>query len=220
MSLRPVNLELSDVVLDGDLSVPDGATGLVVFAHGSGSSRVSPRNRAVAERLRAGGLATLLFDLLTEDEASDRTLVFDIGLLGRRLAAVVDLTADDDAVATLPVGLFGASTGAAAALAAAAAPAGRIGTVVSRGGRPDLAPRLSDVHVPVLLIVGSADADVLDLNRSAAGQLGGDHELAVVAGAGHLFDGPGQLEEVAELAVSWFRRHLSHGGDATSAGAR
>lgn len=201
-----VSLQVGGVDLVGDLTVPAGARGVVVFAHGSGSSRRSPRNRQVAAVLVAGGLATLLFDLLTEPEARDRRNVFDIGLLGRRLADTVGWVSSRDELRGLPVGLFGASTGAAAALNAAAART-EVRAVVSRGGRPDLSDRLDDVHVPVLLIVGGDDRDVLGMNQEAARHLA-DHRIAVVPGAGHLFEGPGQLEQVADLARDWFLGHL------------
>ena len=203
---RDIELSLEDLTLPGLLEVPDGAAGLVVFAHGSGSSRHSPRNNAVADGLRAAGLGTLLFDLLTEDEGRDRRNVFDIGLLGRRLADVVDAVTDRDEAAGLPIGLFGASTGAAAALDAAAARPDRIRAVVSRGGRPDLAQRRGAVQAPVLLIVGGADTEVLRMNRGVADELGA--EVSVVPGAGHRFEGPGELEQVTELARDWFLDHL------------
>jgi putative phosphoribosyl transferase len=211
---REVSVELKDgLSLPGDLVIPDGATGLVVFAHGSGSSRHSPRNGFVARILQASGLATLLFDLLTpEEEQVDRRtaeLRFDIELLARRTAATLDWLERFDPTATLPVGLFGASTGAAAALVAAAKRPDRVSAVVSRGGRPDLAgPELAAVQAPTLLVVGGADRAVLDLNRTALRQLKGQGELAVVPGAGHLFEEPGALQRVAELATTWFRRHL------------
>jgi putative phosphoribosyl transferase len=203
--MAEIHLDLDGTVLPGTLTVPAHAAGLVVFAHGSGSSRHSPRNRMVAEGLVARGLATLLFDLLTEDEGNDRARVFDIPLLGTRTAAAVD------AVAThapgLPVGLFGASTGAAAALDAAAVRPDTVRAVVSRGGRPDLATRLRDVRVPVLLIVGGDDRQVLALNRDAAAQLTAP-EVVVVPRAGHLFEGPGQLEEVTRRAGDFLLAHL------------
>jgi putative phosphoribosyl transferase len=201
-------IELDDVTLDGDLAEPEGARGLVVFAHGSGSSRHSPRNRQVADGLVAGGFATLLFDLLTEEESRDRRNVFDIALLGRRLAAVVDRMAADPDVGALRVGLFGASTGAAAALDAAAARPDQVAAVVSRGGRPDLSEQRAGVRAPVLLVVGAEDHAVIGMNEQAAADLAAPHELRLVAGAGHLFEGPGQLEEVTGLARDWFDRHL------------
>lgn len=180
-----------------------------MFAHGSGSSRHSPRNREVAAGLRAAGSATLLFDLLTEAEGRDRRNVFDIDRLGRRLAAVVDWVGARPETRSLPVGLFGASTGAAAALDAAAARPDRVGAVVSRGGRVDLAHRPGDVVAPTLLIVGGEDRAVLTLNREVVPRLA-VAEVAVVAGAGHLFAEPGTLDRVTALAASWFARHLHH----------
>jgi putative phosphoribosyl transferase len=198
------------VRLAGDLRLAPGAIGLVIFAHGSGSSRRSPRNRMVANRLNASGIATLLIDLLAPGEEDRRDLVFDIPFLAGRLAAATRWARDDPDVATLPIGYFGASTGAGAALWAAADPANRVRAVVSRGGRPDLAQsRLSQVDAPTLLIVGGADHAVLELNRVAADALGGFHRIAVVPGAGHLFEEPGALEEVAELATEWFVAHFS-----------
>ena len=196
------------VGLPGALVVPAGASGVVVFAHGSGSSRHSPRNVQVAEGLRRAGFATLLFDLLTADEATDRALVFDIPLLAGRLVAAARWLGDGPA-AGLPVGFFGASTGGGAALWAAAELGDGVAAVVSRGGRPDLAgQRLPDVTAPTLLIVGERDDVVLDLNRDAAAQLRCEHELAVVPGATHLFEEPGAIEEVARHATDWFATHL------------
>lgn len=202
---EPVELELTDVRLPADLGVPPEATGVVVFAHGSGSSRRSPRNRRVAASLREAGLGTLLFDLLTEEEGRDRRRVFDIDLLGTRLAEVVD---GGHVPADLPVGLFGSSTGAAAALNAAVERPDEIGAVVSRGGRVDMARDPAAVSAPVRLIVGGADRQVLELNREVAAVLTAEHDLQVVEGAGHLFEGPGELDEVARLARDWFLRHL------------
>jgi putative phosphoribosyl transferase len=206
---RPLDLDIGGVALAGDLGIPAQPSCLVVFAHGSGSSRHSARNRKVAARLQQDHVATLLFDLLTEDEADDRQRVFDIPLLAERLAATVEQVGDHDTeVASLPVGLFGASTGAAAALDAAAMLPERVGAVVSRGGRPDLSARATEVTVPVLLVVGGQDHAVLDLNHEAARVLGGPVDVVVVEGAGHLFEGPGQLDEVADHAAAWFSRHL------------
>lgn len=183
----------------------------MVFAHGSGSSSRSPRNRLVADRLGDAGLGTLLFDLLTHDEVADRANVFDVPLLAGRLRDATRWVRSEAAVAG-PVGCFGASTGAAAALWAAAEAESRIAAVVSRGGRPDLAAaRLAAVTAPTLLIVGGADSQVLRWNREASARLGGPHDLAVVPGAGHLFEEPGALEEVSELATAWFGRHLANG---------
>jgi putative phosphoribosyl transferase len=198
----------SGIAIAGDLTVPETATGLVVFAHGSGSSRMSTRNRQVAQRLQQGRLGTLLVDLLTVDEETDRRNVFDIGLLGARVKTAVEWCSGNPVTAGLAVGLFGASTGAGAALVAAAADE-RVRAVVSRGGRPDLAgSALMTVRVPVLLIVGGNDLEVLELNREAQGMLAGTSELAVVPRAGHLFEEAGALERVGDLAADWFSRHL------------
>ena len=194
----------------GDLVLPRSALGLIVFAHGSGSSRHSPRNRLVARALNERGLATLLLDLLTVEEELDRVNVFDIGLLAERLAAATRWAQNEPSVAALPVGYFGASTGAAAALCAAAELGDEIGAVVSRGGRPDLAAaRLTGVRAPVLLIVGGHDEIVIELNREARSLLRAPSELAIVPGATHLFEEPGALEEVSRLAGEWFERHLT-----------
>jgi dienelactone hydrolase len=206
-----VRLE-NEPALDGDLVRPDHALGLVVFAHGSGSSRQSPRNRFVADRLHHAGLATLLVDLLTEDEdLADRvtgTWRFDIGLLAERLGRFLDWTTHDRTVGQLPLHLFGASTGGGAALAAAAARPDRVASVVSRGGRPDLAgDALPRVRAPTLLIVGSLDRQILALNRQAAQRLVVEWRLEVVDRATHLFEEPGTLERVAELAGDWFTVH-------------
>jgi putative phosphoribosyl transferase len=199
--------------LPGTLTVPDAARGMVVFAHGSGSSRHSPRNIYVADVLHGADLGTLLFDLLTIDEervdALDGRLRFDIGLLSRRLDAAVHTVVGDVRTAALPVGLFGASTGAAAALVTASRLPGIVRAVVSRGGRPDLAgAALQQVQAAVLLIVGSLDQTVLELNQEAARQLRAEHELSVVPGATHLFPEPGALDEVARLATAWFARTM------------
>ena len=200
--------------LAADLEVPEGATGLVVFAHGSGSSRRSPRNRMVASALRAGGLATLLMDLLTGteeevDEGTAGSLRFDIGFLAGRLEAASAWVAADPRLGRMKLGYFGASTGAAAALVAAADLAGAVDAVVSRGGRPDLAgPALDKVEAPTLLIVGSLDEVVIELNREALARLRCEARLEIVPGATHLFEEPGTLEEVARLARGWFREHL------------
>ncbi|WP_431046509.1 alpha/beta family hydrolase [Streptomyces sp. P1-3] len=193
------------VRLPGDLTVPEGAPAVVLFAHGSGSSRHSPRNRAVAQELNRAGLATLLFDLLTPEEEIDRANVFDIGLLAGRLTEVTRWARR----ASVPVCYFGASTGAAAALRAAAEPGADIAAVVSRGGRPDLAgdDRLPHVAAPTLLIVGGRDTTVLDLNRQAQARLRCENRLSVVPGAGHLFEEPGALRAVSDLALEWFRAH-------------
>ncbi len=212
-SERVVAIRAAGASLAGDLVVPEGATGLVVFAHGSGSSRKSARNRQVAAALRTHGLATLLFDLLTPQEESVDAVTaehrFDIGLLGARLVGATDWLREQPATRDLAIGYFGASTGAAAALLAAAARKDLVRAVVSRGGRPDLAgPYLERVEAPTLLIVGGLDREVLRLNRVALKRLRGPAELAVVPGATHLFEEPGALEEVAHLAEDWFMRRL------------
>ncbi|MFI9326994.1 phosphoribosyltransferase family protein [Kitasatospora sp. NPDC052868] len=233
---RELDLPVGGVRLAGRLTVPADASGLVVFAHGSGSSRHSPRNRHVATRLNRSGLATLLFDLLTEAEEPDRRKVFDVELLGSRLTAVTELLSGrradrstdrptdqptdrgdpvgppPDLPPGLPLGLFGASTGAAAALWAAARLGDGVAAVVSRGGRPDLAgaERLAEVTAPTLLIVGGRDTTVIDLNRQARSRLRCESELAVVPHAGHLFEEPGTLDRVAELARDWFLSHLRY----------
>ncbi|SEC48518.1 Phosphoribosyl transferase domain-containing protein [Streptomyces misionensis] len=205
---REVTVPAGAVRLAGRLTVPDGATGVVAFAHGSGSSRHSPRNRYVAEGLHRAGLGTLLFDLLTDAEEGDRDNVFDIPLLAGRLLAATHWLRAEPAVRDLAVGYFGASTGAAAALWAAAE--GRPAAVVSRGGRPDLAaPRLPEVTAPTLLIVGGADPLVLDLNRDARARLRCENRLATVPGATHLFEEPGTLDRVTELARDWFTDHMA-----------
>lgn len=197
--------------LAGDLTLPKDAAGLVIFAHGSGSSRLSPRNRQVAEALNEAELATLLFDLLTAEEELDRAKVFDIALLAERLLAVTRWARREENLRRLPVSYFGASTGAAAALRAAADLGSEIRAVVSRGGRPDLAAEsLAEVTSPTLLIVGGADRQVLALNEEAAGLLRCEHEVAVVPGATHLFEELGALERVSELAADWLSRHSRH----------
>jgi putative phosphoribosyl transferase len=204
---RDLLIDAGGVSLPGDLVVPPDPSALVVFAHGSGSSRRSPRNVAVAERLHRDGLATLLFDLLTDDEARDRRLVFDIGLLARRLAAAVDGVSGGSDLAGTPVDLFGASTGAAAALVASVSVPGVV-AIVSRGGRPDLAgDALERVTAPTLLIVGGADTEVLELNRQALARMRSQTRLEVVPGATHLFEELGALKTVAELASAWFIEH-------------
>jgi dienelactone hydrolase len=208
-----VNIPADALSLEGDLDVKPGAVGVVAFAHGSGSSRHSPRNRQVADVLQDAGLGTLLFDLLdAREEAEDmraQQLRFDVGLLGRRLIAAVDWLASEPATATLPVGCFGASTGAAAALIAAAGRPERVAAVVSRGGRPDLAgEELPNVGAPTLLIVGGADTQVIELNRNAQKQMRCENRLELIHGASHLFEEPGALERVAELAAEWFVRWL------------
>lgn len=207
---REVAIPAGGAQLTGDLRLPPDPVGLVLFAHGSGSSRKSPRNVEVARRLEADGLGTLLFDLLTEDEARRRENVFDIPLLGRRLVSATHWASEQTDLRTLPVGYFGASTGGAAALLAAAQLPSEVAAVVVRGGRPDLAgARLARVQAPTLLIVGGRDTEVLRLNRRAKLRLNGPAQIAVVEGATHLFEEPGALELVAELASDWFASHLA-----------
>jgi pimeloyl-ACP methyl ester carboxylesterase len=208
-----VQIPAAGVVLEADIGMPRPARGMVLFAHGSGSSRFSPRNRYVAEHLQDAGLATVLADLLTlaEERADARTgkIRFDVGLLATRLAAITDWLADQETTAGLSLGLFGASTGAAAALVAAAIRPAHVRTVVSRGGRPDLAgEHLGRVQQPTLLIVGEKDPAVLELNRQARQKLAGQTQLVVIPGASHLFEEPGALEQVAQLARDWFTEHL------------
>lgn len=208
---------MGEIVLGGVLTVPEGSQGVVLFAHGSGSGRHSPRNRLVADALTAQGFATLLFDLLTTDEeradAVSGHLRFDIELLADRLLGATEWVRSGE-VAALPVGYFGASTGAGAALVAAARLGESVKAVVSRGGRPDLAGQgvLERVSAPTLLIVGGLDATVLELNEQALAQIGSVKRLEVVVGASHLFEEPGALDEVARLAGAWFRDHLTASG--------
>ena len=198
------------VTLRGILGLPQNPRGVVLFAHGSGSGRLSPRNTLVARTLQGGGLATLLLDLLEEQEAEDRRKVFDIDLLADRLLAATDWLSHHPATQGLRLGYFGASTGAGAALQAAARLPEAVSAVVSRGGRPDLAgPYLPNVAAPTLLIVGGDDFPVIQMNRDALALLACPKELVIVPGATHLFEEPGALERVAELALRWFRRHLS-----------
>jgi dienelactone hydrolase len=211
---QSARIPLADVMLDADIEVPERAQGLVLFAHGSGSSRHSPRNRYVAEQLQQAGLATVLADLLTVEEeridARTAELRFDIGLLAARLAGLTDWLTENERTAGLGIGLFGASTGAAAALVAAAARPAIVQAVVSRGGRPDLAGEfLRLVRQPVLLIVGGEDPVVIDLNRQAMRELPGETRLDIIPGATHLFEEAGALEEVARLAREWFVDHLT-----------
>mgnify|MGYP006283440329 CR=1 FL=1 len=204
----PVEIPVDGVTLEGDLGIPEGATGLVVFAHGSGSSRKSPRNQFVAERLRNRGLGTLLFDLLTEREDQRYETRFDVDLLVDRLVAASEWVDEEATTRDLRVGYFGSSTGAAAALRAAART--DADAVVSRGGRVDLASAvLADVTAPTLFVVGGADHTVLELNREAYDDLTCEKSLEVVEGAGHLFEEPGALESVADHAGDWFVEHLS-----------
>jgi putative phosphoribosyl transferase len=209
----PVQIRAGSDLLDGDLVVPPRATGLVVFAHGSGSSRFSHRNRSVAEVLQDGGFATLLLDLLTpEEEAVDmqtREFRFDIDRLGRRVVAAVDWAATDTRIAGLPIACFGASTGAAAAIIAAAERPEQVRAVISRGGRPDLAgDALAVAQAPTLLIVGGADDAVIVINESAMRAMQARAHLEIVPGATHLFEEPGTLERVSWLALDWCKRHL------------
>ncbi|MGD9980577.1 MAG: dienelactone hydrolase family protein [Hyphomonadaceae bacterium] len=204
--------------LPGMLAVPEQARGLIIFAHGSGSSRFSPRNAYAARVLQHNRFATLLFDLLTPGESADRRNVFDIGLLARRVVEAIDWARADARTRSLPIGLFGASTGAAAALTAAAGRPNEIAAVVSRGGRPDLAgSALEFVRSPTLLIVGAADSDVIPLNRAAQAKLRCESELAIVPGAGHLFEEPGTLDQALEAASAWFETHIQGEGDGHAA---
>lgn len=211
--IRPVEIPTGNVLLHGDLTIPEGAKGIVLFAHGSGSSRLSPRNRFVARVFNRSNLGTLLFDLLTsEEEAVDiytRHLRFDIDMLAGRLTDAAKWVFDQEETREMRVGLFGASTGAAAALMAAAELGSRISAVVSRGGRPDLAgDTLPEVMAPTLLIIGGLDDVVIDLNEKAYRQLRCEREMKIIPGATHLFEEPGKLEAVADIAAEWFQRHL------------
>jgi dienelactone hydrolase len=210
---RPLSIELADVRLIGELLLPEEARGLVVFVHGSGSSRLSPRNQQVARYLSEQGLATLLFDLLTgSEERIDRItceLRFDIALLTQRLVGVLDWIAAESELSFLPVGLFGASTGAAAAILSAIQRPERVKAIVSRGGRTDLAGgKVQQLHAPILQIVGARDPVTLGLNRKVSQALACEQRLDVVPGATHLFEEPGTLQEVARLAAQWFEQHL------------
>lgn len=210
---EPVSIPLDSIKMEGNLSIPDNATGIVVFAHGSGSSRLSPRNRFVAQQLQGKGLATLLFDLLTPEEeridAVTAQLRFDIELLAIRLVAATDWLLQRPDTKHLDIGYFGASTGAAAALTAAALRPDNVKAVVSRGGRPDLTKEpLANVRSPTLLIVGGRDTPVIGMNEWALDRLRAEKELRIVPGATHLFEEPGKLEEIAVLAGEWFTVHL------------
>ena len=206
---RPRTVTIGDKNLEGFLRLPDKAAGLVIFAHGAGSSRLSPRNNFVADYFSSRDLATLLFDLLSETEAGDRANVFDIELLAGRVVAALDWVRGQAELQSLPAGIFGASTGAAAALVAAANAPDRVAAVVSRGGRPDLAgAALSKVRCPTLLIVGGDDMTVLDLNRAALRSLTCEKQLTVIPDATHLFEEPGTLEQAADAAASWFGVHF------------
>jgi putative phosphoribosyl transferase len=220
---QAVHIPAGPMTLEGDLAVPESAHGVVLFAHGSGSSRHSPRNQYVAQVLQQAGLSTLLMDLLTEDQevvdAETAALRFNIEFLAARLIEATGWLREQPGIVQLPLGYFGASTGAAAALVAAAYLPGRVGAVVSRGGRPDLAGEaLRHVTAPTLLIVGSRDLTVLELNRKALALLSGEKELKIVPGATHLFEEPGTLEEVAQLARDWFDSHLTLREDQRRAG--
>ncbi len=213
---RLVRVSAGPVTVEGNLVVPEGAQGVVLFAHGSGSSRFSPRNRYVAHTIQEGGLGTLLIDLLTEEEERidlrTREIRFDIPLLAERLVGAVDWLRANEETHELSIGLFGSSTGAAAALMAAPRRPEAIGAIVSRGGRPDLAgAALRQVQAPTLLIVGGRDTVVITLNEQALAQLQVEKRLEIVPGATHLFEEPGALEKVAELARDWFRQHLAAG---------
>jgi len=208
--LETVEIAADAEVLRGTMSMPAAARGLVIFAHGSGSSRLSPRNRAVAEGLNGVGLATLLFDLLTDQETGDRRLVFDIPFLGGRLVAATGWARSQAHLKGLPLGYFGASTGSAAALWASTGSDAEVRAIVSRGGRPDLVDaRLERVLAPTLLIVGGHDGTVLELNREAATRMRCHHRVEIIPGATHLFEEPGALERVGHLAAAWFLRYLT-----------
>lgn len=216
---RSVTVAAGRILLEGDLRIPRRARGIVLFAHGSGSSRFSPRNRFVADLLYRAGLATLLIDLLTaREEEIDRVtaaLRFNIGLLAERLVGATDWLTQQPETRSLQIGYFGSSTGAAAALIAATRRPDRVGAIVSRGGRPDLAgPALAAVRAPTLLIVGGEDHPVIDLNEEAMARMTAPVELRVIPGATHLFEEPGALEQVAQLAAEWFVRHLGAAGRA------
>ncbi len=202
-------MKIGAMGLPADVSVPEQASGVIIFAHGSGSSRLSPRNRLVARQLNGAGFATILFDLLTEPEAEDRRNVFNIPLLASRMLEAVTFARNEKNLSHLPIGLFGASTGAAAALMAASEQGSEIGAVVSRGGRPDLALSvLHKVTAPTLLIVGGYDEPVIEMNRTALAALSCEKRLDIIPGATHLFEEPGTLDRVVELTTDWFSRHL------------
>jgi len=211
---EPIEVTIEPEGLKGLLGVPKGAEGLVIFAHGSGSGRLSPRNNHVAQGLRDMGMATLLLDLLTPQEEQDRANVFDIVLLATRLLAATEWVGRTAALAVLPIGYFGASTGAGAAMLAASAAGAHISAIVSRGGRPDLAgaAALARVRAPTLLIVGSRDLPVIDLNRTAMRHLHVESELVIIPGAHHLFEEPGTLDQVIHHAGHWFHAHFAEHG--------
>lgn len=207
---QPVHIPDGPAIIEGMLEIPENACGMVLFAHGSGSSRLSPRNNTVARVLRQSGIATLLMDLLTPEEDQTYATRFDITLLTHRLTVATAWIRKDARVQPLPIGYFGASTGAAAALQAAAKMGDAVAAVVSRGGRPDLAgaDALSKVRVPTLLLVGGNDDVVIELNEAAYALMGGEKELRIIPGATHLFEEPGTLEQVAEQAARWFGNHF------------
>jgi dienelactone hydrolase len=213
---EPVHVKSAGVILEGNLAVPENANGIILFAHGSGSGRHSPRNQYAAKVLQQAGLGTLLMDLLTaeEEKVDDYTmhLRFDIPLLAQRLAGAAEWLAGNPETRHLPIGYFGASTGAAAALVAAAKSPDAVKAIVSRGGRPDLAGTLlSKVKAPTLLIVGGDDKSVIEMNEEAQKQMRAECKLVIVPGATHLFEEPGALEQVSKLAADWFTRHLKGG---------
>lgn len=215
---RLVEISTDSITLEGNLGIPEGAEGIAVFVHGSGSSRMSPRNQFVAGSLRRGGLATLLFDLLSKEEEKidihTRQLRFDIDLLTRRVLGAIQWIADNPDTKDLRIGYFGSSTGAAAALIASVELPGTVGAVVSRGGRPDLAMSvLARVKAPTLFIVGGNDRPVIDLNRRALEKMSAEKKLEIVPNAGHLFEEPGTLEQVVGLAGEWFGRYLTVGNE-------
>jgi putative phosphoribosyl transferase len=201
-------MKIGALVLPAEVIAPEQASAVVIFALGSGSSRLSPRNQQVAQRLNQAGIVTVLFDLLTEEEAADRRNVFNIPLLASRMSEAISFVQEQEPLSQLPIGLFGASTGAAAALMVAADRSNEIGAIVSRGGRPDLAlPVLALIKAPTLLIVGEYDEQVIELNRTALKALNCVKKLEIVPGATHLFEEPGTLDRVAELAARWFNQH-------------
>ncbi len=202
-------IKVGDVFLEGELTMPENPSGLIIFSHGSGSSRFSPRNRLVSQFLNKNGFGTFLFDLLTQEEDQDYEQRFDIELLSRRLEEVTRYLIKLPALNNIPLGYFGASTGAASALIAASKLQNKIKAVVSRGGRPDMASGyLEDIEAPSLLIVGELDFDVLNLNKQALEEIAGKKSLKIVEGATHLFEEPGTLEQVAELSLDWFIQNL------------
>lgn len=207
---QPVTIANGNVTLNGFLGIPHSATGIVLFAHGSGSGRLSPRNRFVAHHLQQGGIATLLVDLLTPDEAEDRRNVFDIDLLANRVLMASTWLREDARTKVLALGYFGASTGAGAALQAAARAPFPVAAIVSRGGRPDLAEiYLAQVTAPTLLLIGGYDEPVIEMNQAAYRLLRCPKQLTIIPGATHLFEEPGTLEEVSEQALKWFQRHFA-----------